>query len=280
MPASNLPEDGALQLGPVRLPAGKRIVAGLDSGVPVAWATVGQVRDPGRIWHALSEVSPDTGLVPFLLAGPDNTTTRPWDEDEFSDPADISGLGELDAAGMLADLWNGEFEEADQETGDGEEDWDEYEEDDESEFQAMIAPFSRDFPGLAPGESQGLTRSEIEQALGSLPPARIGLAAASRPADVLPLTGWSGAANRWENAVVIAAVLRSWEERFGTRLLRVGFAEIQLLAERPPRSLHAAQLLAAEQFAFCDECGGQGLHDVSSIASQLLQSPIWTFWWD
>jgi hypothetical protein len=43
---------------------------------------------------------------------------------------------------------------------------------------------------------------------------------------VLPLIGWDGAANHWEDALVIAAVLRSWEDRFGARLLRVGFAEI------------------------------------------------------
>lgn len=108
----------------------------------------------------------------------------------------------------------------------------------------------------------------------------MGLAAASRPADVLPLIGWDGAANHWEDALVIAAVLRSWEERFGARLLRVGFAEIQLLAERPPRTVQAAQQLAAEQFAFCDESAGKGLHDVPSITAHLLSSPTWTFWWD
>jgi hypothetical protein len=114
-------------------------------------------------------------------------------------------------------------------------DWDDWEDDDDQEFRAMIAPFSRDFPGLAPAADQRLAAWEIAQALGSLRPARVGLAAAARPADVLPLIGWDGAVNRWENALPIAAVLRSWEERFGARLQRVGFAEIQLLADRPPR---------------------------------------------
>ena len=101
------------------------------------------------------------------------------------------------------------------------------------------------------------------------------------PADVLPLIGWDGAVNHGDDyAVVIAAILRSWEQRFGARLLRVGFADIQLLADRPPRTLQAARLLAAEQFAFCDECAGQGLHDVASITDHLLSSPVWTFWWD
>jgi hypothetical protein len=26
--------------------------------------------------------------------------------------------------------------------------------------------------------------------------------------------------------------------------------------------------------------GGTGLHDVPSITASLMNSPIWTFWWD
>jgi uncharacterized protein DUF4253 len=283
MPAVDLPEDGELQLGGVRLPAGRRIVAGYGSGAPVAWATAVPVADPGRIWQALSELSPETGLAPFLLAGLDEACARPWDNNEFSDPADISAVGELDAAELLGELWSGEFEDDDTDPGDDEDEDDDYGEDEEydDEFQAMIAPFSRQFPGLAPAAAQRLNQAETDRVLGSLKPARIGVAAASRPADVLPLIGWDGAVNHGDDyAAVIAAILRSWEQRFGARLLRVGFAEIQLLAGRPPRTLEAARLLAAEQFAFCDECAGQGLHDVTSITDHLLSSPIWTFWWD
>jgi hypothetical protein len=92
--------------------------------------------------------------------------------------------------------------------------------------------------------------------------------------------GWTGAANRYRTALPVAAVLRSWEDRFGAVLLQVGFAQIRLLVKRPPRTVVAAQLLAAEQYAFCDECAGQGLHDIPSISEHLLKSPTWTFWWD
>jgi len=53
-----------------------------------------------------------------------------------------------------------------------------------------------------------------------------------------------------------------------------------LLAERPPRSAEAAERLAAEHFAFCDESAGQGLHDISGIAASLVNAPVWTCWWD
>jgi hypothetical protein len=100
---------------------------------------------------------------------------------------------------------------------------------------------------------------------------------------VLPLIGWMGAVNGVDTVLSLAAVLRSWEDRFGARLLDVGFAEIRLLVERPPRSYEAALPLAAEQFAFCDECtlaGQVGLRKVSGVAAGLVNTPIWGFWWD
>jgi hypothetical protein len=79
----------------------------------------------------------------------------------------------------------------------------------------------------------------------------------------------------------VATVLRSWEARFGVRLLRIGSdAILQVLVERPPRSLEAAQQIAAEHWAFADECADLGLPDIPSIAASLVNAPIRTFWWD
>jgi Domain of unknown function (DUF4253) len=147
----------------------------------------------------------------------------------------------------------------------------------------MRAPFSKQFPGLAPAADVPLTQDQTDAVLASLPAARVGLVAASRPADVLPLLGWAGAGNYMDSALPIAAVLRSWEERFGARLVEVGFAEIRLLVQRPPRSYEAAQRLAAEQFAFCDECSlghEVGLNEVGTISDGLVNAPMWGFWWD
>jgi hypothetical protein len=44
------------------------------------------------------------------------------------------------------------------------------------------------------------------------------------------------------------------EDRFGARLIDVGYADIRLLVERPPRTLAAAQRIAAEHVVFADEC--------------------------
>jgi len=76
----------------------------------------------------------------------------------------------------------------------------------------------------------------------------------------------------------LIAVLGSWEDRFGARLIDVGFAGPRLLVERP-RALEAAERIAAEQVVLSDDWIA-GARDVHHIATRLVNAPIWTFWWD
>jgi hypothetical protein len=210
----------------------------------------------------------ETGLVPVLITGLADHGTRPWDEGEFDDPADIAQLDRMDAAVVLGTGWDGLPLPAEDE-----------DKDDDPQLAARRAPFGRKFPGLAPGQDNPLTAAELRDALTALPASRLALVPADRPADVLPLIGWNGVTNRWGEATPAAAVLRSWEARFGARLLEVGFASIKVLAERPPGDPDAARRVAAEHLAFCDECGGDGLVSIADISARLLASPVWSFWW-
>lgn len=79
------------------------------------------------------------------------------------------------------------------------------------------------------------------------------------------------------------AVLRSWEDRFGARLLELGFDDIKLLVERPPHDLASAQPIAAEHYAVCDEGAnhlGPALTTIREIAPALVNAPMWSFWRD
>lgn len=267
MVSGRVPDDGELRIGSVSLPEGRRIYNTWGENEPLAWASLGPVPHAGRVWSALSDSQAATGLVPILLTGmADDEGTRPWDTDELSGPADIGELDHMDAASVLRDSWNGKTPmEA---MGDQDPWWAE-----------RRGPFSRDFPGLAPEETGQLAPERVTQCLDSLGPGRIGLVPASRPADVLPLIGWVGP-DRWATSLPIAAVLRSWEDRFGARLLEAGFDEIRLLVERPPRTLAHAQRVAAEHYAFCNEFGGRGLSTVPEISKILIDAPVWVFWWD
>ncbi len=269
MANGTLPEDGEARLGPVVLPAGKRLHAVDDSGTTVAWVTTEPVADAGRVWSALSDLHTETGLWPVLFPGAAGDITG-----LLRGPPGIAELDQLDAAQVLASMWAGSLPPAEEELRPAEEGQG------EPSSADLRAPFGREFPGLAPAEGARLSMARLYEALASLPSARLGLVAASRPADVLPLVGWS-ATDRFQTPLPVAAVLRSWEARFGARLLQVGpGAEIRLLVERPPASREAAQRVAAEHFVFCDECGGKGLRRVAEITDSLVNAPIWTFWWD
>jgi hypothetical protein len=229
-----------------------------------------RVPDAGRVWAALSEALAQSGLVPLLLSGIGGDPERPWDTQEFRDPDDLTGLDHLDAAELLREDWR-------QQTTDYDEEDEDYE-DEVRDIAEAVVPFSRrQFPGLAQAEDHQLRAGQFDRVLSGLGPARVGLVPAGRPADALPMLGWNQA---FVTAVPHAAVLRSWEDRFGARLLRVGLAEFSVLAQRPPRTLESAQHLAAEHWAFCNEFGGTGLHDVPGITASLMNSPVWTFWWD
>jgi hypothetical protein len=111
--------------------------------------------------------------------------------------------------------------------------------------------------------------ARIRQAHGATPEARIGLVAAGWPADMLAMIGWTAWRPRKTGQMPLIAVLRSWEERFGARLIDVGIADLWLLVERPPRTLEAAQRVAAERVVLADDCiEGHGMCPHSDPAGE------------
>jgi Domain of unknown function (DUF4253) len=276
-----VPEDGRAQVGPVALPEGRRQYAE-DTDELVAWATVDPMPDAGRVWLALSAAHAETGLVPVLLQPP---PPGPGDEGPpyfgFYHPVDVALLDQISAEDVFAVNWSHYFEDP--------------------RSPAYRAPFGDRFPGLAPAESEPLPAAKMRDALSPLPPAHLGLVSARRPADVPAIVGWSVFGIDFCNpdgdslseefnplgarSLQIGAVLRSWETRFGARLLRIGGdAILRVLVERPPRSPELAQRVAAEIYSFADEVAGadDGVIDnsVTSIAARLAGAPIWQFWWD
>lgn len=140
----------------------------------------------------------------------------------------------------------------------------------------MFAPFGERFPGLAPAVEEELDQELMRRALFQYTrDARIGLVPAAHPADVLPRLGWAGAANH-RTASELAVVLRSWEDRFGARLLEVGFADIRLLVSGPPR--HSEQpvlgLLVGLRVAGCPNGVMSNVRSHVERAKTRLTAPV------
>lgn len=255
-----LPDEGELRLGTVRLPAGRLLRSKGGDGEPVAWITEAPVPEPGPVWAELSALHRQTGLVPIL----DPAHVRDFNiQRACQDTATVADVDRADVAMILEEQWA-----------------DRWEYDDSSE---IAEPFTSQYPGLAPAVDTALPTDEMEAALRSFRASRIALVPADRPADVLPVLGWCPGS--WESVfyavdtpVAMAAVLRSWEERFGARVFAMSYDRAHLLVERPPGDLDAALPVAAEHWLFCDDPAGR--QAVRTTAANLIGNPIWYFWWD
>jgi hypothetical protein len=192
--------------------------------------------------------------------------------ESFMDHGDVAAVAGLDAGEILAWRWENKT------TPDGDPEADAW-------LAGLHQPFTQRFPGLAPPVRDRLTVSATNGALDTVPPEFVCLAAVSRPADFLTEVGWF-TTDAWEPPLHLSAVLRSWEDRFGARLLQIGpGAKIRLLVSRPPRTRDAALAVAAELWAFGDTAwithsSQEQVDSVAEIASLIIDQPIWGFWWD
>ena len=276
------PKMGPRRSGRCSLPAGQRIYGGTvpllfrerfgradNSGRAIAWVTSRPMAHAGQAWLALGEAQSATGLVPVLIPpGEDASESGITENFGFSGTQDVSLIESMSAQTVLEAAWDM-----------GEAFLDPY-------LAEERAPFGAAFPGLAPAEGTRLAESTLRAAVTAEGPAFLGLVAARRPADIPAAVGWSvfGSDAPWTpqaRCLEISAVLRSWEDRFGARLLRIGFDSVlRVLVERPPRTLEAALRVAAEHIVFADQCGDDSAGTVREVAELLVGEPVWRFWWD
>ncbi|MFB7261819.1 DUF4253 domain-containing protein [Streptomyces nojiriensis] len=209
------------------------------------------------------------GLQAVLLQGR-RGLERWWQEREFS-PERMSDPDDHHVEPVLREFWSAVV--PDPEEG--------------AEGEELIAPFGRDWPGLARSEDGpdpdavacGLADGLI--ASGHPPSPRLALVPAGRGADVPAAMGWCGPTNHENDTARISAVLRSWEDRFGARVVALGFDELHVSVAAPPRTVARALPVAAEHYAFAPDNIWQGSGSIRAYADEAVTgSNHWGFWWD
>lgn len=281
--SSSLPDTLSVLFGDAR--TSKR---GLSVELPagrVVWGEEGDVRLPALwlsdapaargMWGQLQAEHQHSGLWPLLLGGLHMDEGRPWAEGELwagrmSSPADH------DPAELLAKWWSRYTRAGDQ--------------DDPLSSEARLAitaPYGQQWPGPALGPAvvggpDAVAVRIAEELLSARPSMHLGLVAAERGADALAVAGWMGPANYTNDTGEVCAVVRSWEQRFGVRVVAAGFAEMWLSVAAPPTDLDQAAAVAAEHFAFCPDNVWQSHHphNLTGYAENLVGSSVWRFWWD
>ncbi|GAA3096104.1 DUF4253 domain-containing protein [Streptomyces echinatus] len=249
----------------LRLPPG-RLIDTTDDGPwhePLLWHAE-KPAAPGT-WKALGAPAARAGLLPVLV------DTAVGLEDWALLPGETSYPGDHDAEDVLAEYWEEETEDG----GAAEE----------------IEPFGDEWPGLAPAPAAlsvapDTRAAQVADALCGDPEsgierAHLALVPARRSADIPAAIGWAGPVNYEPDVARVSAVLRSWEDRFGIRVVALGPDTLVLSVAAPPATQEDAEAVAAEHFAFCPDSILQGEEDtLRGYAKTLLGEDTWTFWWD
>jgi hypothetical protein len=280
--------DGGVGRGlPVALPPGRLVRPDLDhlnlgpkpKGTTVAPLAYWLSEQPATaaLWRRLHAEHGQSGLWPLLLQGLDHRPQRPWVVGEV-DPEPAGEIDGYDAAGFLATMWTSWVELAEraaEETGVS------------CDFHE-VAPFGRAWPGLAPAGELLEDPAVVADGYAGLladGTARLGLVAADRSADTIAVTGWLGPCNYVPRTAPLAAVVRSWEDRFGVRVVGIGFDTLHLSVAAPPATPQHALQVAAEHFAFCTDnivadLIGFSPNPLAAYAEQIRGERSWAFWWD
>ncbi|MFJ8537332.1 DUF4253 domain-containing protein [Streptomyces sp. NPDC093591] len=231
-------------------------------------------------WAALRRTAPTAGLLPVVLdVGAGHGGPELWE----LMPAEMSYPGDHDPEEVLEEFWD--------ECAEEDADWPGLVDiertgaatDPEEAVKASEdAATGSEVAAPAPESAASDIVDSLLDGRGPLEEPRLALVPARRSADIPTAIGWTGPANHENDTGRLSAVLRSWEDRFGIRVVSLGLDTLLVSVAAPPTTLAEAQALAAEHFAFCPDNIWQGNDQTLTAYAehQLLNQPAWYFWWD
>ncbi len=274
-----VPSPGVLNVAGVDLPAGRAtrsveaatLELAIGDGAPGAahhdeqlWISRDALPTTPALWKRLAAAFPETGLWPLAIpvAGTDGTVD--WFEHATGREADAIDPDADAAAGRtIADRIRERLSES---------------------LDGGTPLRSTDLlraSHVARGElmsGQGRRTDALTFAFGAVGAARLALAPARRPADVLHALAWPGASAAGIPTDELAAIVASWEERYAALLVGLGEASLVFAVLRPPSTLDEAVEVVAEHHALCpDEASDWG--DDLKAAELLVDAPMWRLSW-
>lgn len=235
----------------IKLPEGHLIIS--PAGRSLAWVSNAAVVDIQSLWLRLAGRFDRTGLWPLASRGLSGDLRRPWSDAEdlrhLVEPADVDAF---DAKSFLVKEVSSANAAA---------------------VDVPVVPITLEQHTQPPQRALPLTADHLEQ--GSL----LILVPTTRPADALNALGWTHGVNYDLSEAALAAVLRSWEDRFGAVLTSVDFDAIDVEVTRPPGA-DLSVAVGYEHYGFCPDNIDQGAGTLSAYARQISGARTWKFWWD
>ncbi|SEB65633.1 protein of unknown function [Streptomyces sp. 2131.1] len=260
---------------PDALPPGRFLTLGLS---PV-WVSDGFPRDVEALWPRLLNEHRSHGLVPLLC--------RPDEMGRPVAPHDVEPLplDEVLAADFVAyrrhrlPFW-ADPTPAPVPEGIDVEPWPHDPGPPFEQWPGLAAEVPVTSTSTTPEEAASRTLTGLVRAgrgLIDLRGCRLVLVPAPRSGDALALLGWFSEAP----LPLLCALLRSWDDRFGARIVAVSGSTAYLSVARPPLDTDQAQLLALEHLlSTADNIVDDPPTPFPAYASDLVGRTDWSFWWD
>lgn len=93
---------------------------------------------------------------------------------------------------------------------------------------------------------------------------------------LLRFGGWDGSPFPEEHA----AIARAWHEQYGAEIIAVTTDTLEFAVANPPASRDAAEQLAMDHFAYCEDIVRHEAGTIRNLAANLLNAPYWFFRWE
>lgn len=150
---------------------------------------------------------------------------------------------------------------------------------------SSLAPAGKRWPRLAPASNQATGADDCADAMSSflldnrwLPDPRLVLIPAAAGSDALIAARCTLA--DIDDLAGHAAVLRSWEQRFGARLIALRSNTMFVSVAGRPLQRSAAVHIACEHFAFAPDNVEQNADSFPEYVEGFMGTNMWSFWWD
>ena len=277
--AGRIPGPGVLNVAGVDLPVGRAtrsveaatLELAVGDGSPGAtshdeqlWISREPLPTTPTLWKRLAAAFPDTGLWPLAIpvAGTDGSVD--WFEHATGREADAIDPDADAAAGRdVADRIRERLSES---------------------LDGGTPLRSTDLlraSHVARGElmsGQGRRTDALTFAFHAVGAARLALAPARRPGDVIHALAWPGASAAGIPTDELAEIVASWEERYAALLVGLGEGSLVFAVLRPPSTLDEAVEVVAEHHALCPDEAAQWGDDLKA-AELLVDAPTWRLSW-
>ncbi|WP_067887200.1 DUF4253 domain-containing protein [Nocardia vaccinii] len=225
---------------PAGFPPGHVVSAEGGRGRPVMW--VSEQAGPAilRWWEPMFDDHPQTGLYPLLL----------------DETIDIALLGTAPTADVIESVPGDQL------------------------IREYFDFSGNGWPGFAPAHRLAVHPGYAAARLAAegADTARLALVPSVRSADTPALIGWTGAMDYTWDVEKISAVLRTWEDRFGIRVVRLGGTTLELSVAAPPSTITEARRITLEHAGFCPSIWQEEVA-LNSYAAGLVKRPAWRFQW-